>query len=386
VRDARGATGSGPAVCPFVALLEDRDRRADGPDPRNRCYASPAPRQRELAYQAEYCYSDRFSTCAAFLDWAARNAAEPSYPVPGIEAARVAETRTAAPKPASTGPGPVLAASPDTPSRPSDTHAAPPSAAGEVLRTGDATESIDWVPAAAWAAFPAAAIEEDEEPEEMAAVEGEEDAEHVESDVVDRDEPTIAPRVPAALPMRRRRRQLEPIRSRGSGEWFYSDPPDREPLVRRRFSAIPPVVLGAIGLIVAALVVLLIPSLLAGGDPESPGIAGGASPSPGASTRATPRPTARSTADASAAPATPEPSPRRRSYRVRSGDSLSRIAVRLGVSMELIQCQNLIRNPDLITVGQVLTIPPEGYACAPGWRRATPTPEPLPSPEATEPA
>ena len=288
------------------------------------------------------------------------------------------------PGPTSIGPGPVLAASPGAPSRPSDADGAPPSAAGEVLHAGSPTESIDWVPAAAWAAFPTAAIEE-EEPEEMAAAGGDEDAEHVESDVADRDEPTTAPRVPAALPMRRRRRQLEPIRSRGSGEWFYSDPPDREPLVRRRFSAMPPVVLGAIGLIVAALVVLLIPSLLAGGDPDSRGIAGGASPSPGGPTRATPGPTARSTADASAAAATPEPPPQRRSYRVKSGDSLSRIAARFGVSMELMQCQNLVRNPNLITVGQVLTIPPEGYACAPGWRRATPPPEPLPSPEATEP-
>ena len=184
--------------------------------------------------------------------------------------------------------------------------------------------------------------------------------------------------------MPRRRRPIEPIRTHGSGEWYYSDAPDREPLVRRRFSAVPPVVLGVIGLLVAALVVLLIPSLLAGGG-DDPSLASGASPSPGASARprATPHPSA---TPVSTEAATPEPPPRVRTYRVKTGDSLSLIAERFGVGLELLQCQNLVRNPNLITVGQQLTIPPEGYACAPGWRRATPPPRPQASPEATEPA
>jgi LysM repeat protein len=360
--------GSGPTVCPFVALVEDRDRRADGPDTRNRCYASPAPRQRELAYQAEYCYTERFSTCAAFLDWAARNAAEPSYPVPGIQAVRATEG-------AATGPA---ARPPDgAPTGADDGFADARRDADAATERGQggATDPSDWVSASAWAAFPGAPVEEEPEVERASA-----DEDAVPEDVVadagaGRDEPTTAPRVPAAMPVRRRRRPLQPIRTRGSGEWYYSDPPDREPLVRRRFSAVPPVALGAVGLLVAALVVLLIPSLLAGGGRDEPRIAGG-SPSPGASARSalTPRPTARSTA--SAGPATPAPEPRRRRYRVRSGDSLSRIAVRFGISMELLQCQNLIRDPDLIAVGQELTIPPEDYVCAPGWRRATPTPVP----------
>jgi LysM repeat protein len=212
-------------------------------------------------------------------------------------------------------------------------------------------------------------VEEELEPEAT-------DAEPMKADVEDvpgRDEPTTAPKVPPALPMRRRRPPLEPIRTHGSGEWYYSDPPDREPLVRRRFSAVPPVVLGFIGLLVVALVVLLIPSLLAGGG-GGPGMAG-SSPSPGASVR--PRPTQRAAATpAPSEAATPAPTPRVRTYRVKSGDSLSGIAERFGVRLELLQCQNLVRNPNLITVGQQLTIPPEGYVCAPGWRRATPTPRP----------
>jgi LysM repeat protein len=361
--------GSGPTVCPFVALVEDRDRRADGPDTRNRCYAAPAPRQRELAYQAEYCYAERFSTCAAFLDWAARNAAEPSYPVPGVQAARLAESAASVPGgrphpglPPAQGDGAVDARG-DADTAPERQDTSP-------------TDWSDWVSASAWAAFPSAPVEDDAALESASADDRDADAdEGVEDAETGREEATTAPRVPAAMPVRRRKRPLQPIRSRGSGEWYYSDPPDREPLVRRRFSAMPPVALGAIGLLVAALVVLLIPSLLAGGAPDDARIAGGsASPAASARAAATARPTARSTA--SAGPATPEPEPRRRSYRVKNGDSLSGIAARFGVSLELLQCQNLIRDPDLISVGQELTIPPEGYACAPGWRRATPTPEP----------
>ena len=275
---------------------------------------------------------------------------------------------------------------PTRPCQPLDAASRDPGGVGEpppgAIAPGGATDSVDWVPAAAWSAFPTAPVEAEEELESDAA-----DEEPIELDgeaAPARDEATTAPKVPPALPMPRRRRPIEPIRTHGSGEWYYSDAPDREPLVRRRFSAVPPVVLGVIGLLVAALVVLLIPSLLAGGG-DDPSLASGASPSPGASARprATPHPSA---TPVSTEAATPEPPPRVRTYRVKTGDSLSLIAERFGVGLELLQCQNLVRNPNLITVGQQLTIPPEGYACAPGWRRATPPPRSQASPEATEPA
>ena len=62
-----------------MALAEDRDRRADSPDEGNRCYAERAPRQRDMVYHADYCYSEGFAQCSVFLGWAARNAAEPAY-------------------------------------------------------------------------------------------------------------------------------------------------------------------------------------------------------------------------------------------------------------------------------------------------------------------
>ena len=61
VTDSRSSSGAGPSVCPFVALAEDRDRRADTPDDGNRCYAERAPRRRDLVYQSEYCYAPEFA-------------------------------------------------------------------------------------------------------------------------------------------------------------------------------------------------------------------------------------------------------------------------------------------------------------------------------------
>jgi len=49
-----------------------------------------------------------------------------------------------------------------------------------------------------------------------------------------------------------------------------------------------------------------------------------------------------------------------RTYVVQRGDILKQIAARFGVSMTSILAINNIPNPDSLTVGQVLTIPPAG--------------------------
>jgi LysM repeat protein len=61
-------------------------------------------------------------------------------------------------------------------------------------------------------------------------------------------------------------------------------------------------------------------------------------------------------------------------HRVQSGDTLSRIARRYGVPMELIQQVNGIRDPNRIQVGQALMIPVSGDAAP-----ATPTPTSVPA-------
>jgi LysM repeat protein len=200
-----------------------------------------------------------------------------------------------------------------------------------------------------------------EEPEEMVEVEAEEPA----------DEATQAPKVPAALPMRRRKPPQEPIRSRGSGEWFYAEPPAREPLVSRRYGVTPPVLLAVLGILLVSIVVFLVATQIGGGD-EAPPVAA-ASPSPGASFGvvatqapvATPRPSD-----------DPEPtkSPKRRFYTVKSGDSLSSIAARFDVKPNHLQCLNRILNKNIVVLGARYEIPPDGFSCPQGWRNATPEP------------
>ncbi len=47
----------------------------------------------------------------------------------------------------------------------------------------------------------------------------------------------------------------------------------------------------------------------------------------------------------------------RRFYTVETGDNLTRIAARFGVAVEELMAKNGIRNPDAISVGQVLELP-----------------------------
>ena len=59
--------------------------------------------------------------------------------------------------------------------------------------------------------------------------------------------------------------------------------------------------------------------------------------------------------------AVPTPAPQApRSYTVQRGDELKKIAADYGVSIWSIVDNNDIPNPDSLTVGQVLTIPPQG--------------------------
>jgi LysM repeat protein len=383
-----------------VALAEDRDRRADAPDEGNRCYAEKAPRRRDLAYQAEYCYTTRFGACSVFLAWAARSAAEPAHI---SEAARRAwGTGIAMPEPAAAAgpraddawraagdaalPGTWLTGA-STPERsaPGDPATAPggfvpempsPSVEGGLFGPPDpseagtrsAAEPLDWVSASAWADAPWDPSAEDEEDEDDADAWA--DVEHVEPEdlTFETEEALRAPKVPAALPMRRRPPPSEPIRARGSGEWLYADPPAREPLARRRGSVGPPVMLAVLGLLVVSLVAFLLPTLLGGGGGDGDRSAALMSPSPGAAVRLLPTRAPERTPGVSPSPS-PTPEPEIRVYVVKQGDTLSGIASKTKVNLRLLQCINGLANPNMLSLGQELLIPPDGYACPPGWRR-----------------
>lgn len=370
---------AGPAVCPFVALAEDRDRRADAPDERNRCYAERAPRRRDLAYQAEYCYSTGFASCSVFLAWAARNAAEPAYVA---EAARSAwASGIAAPEdggaPEEAGASPFAwGATAEDPSAPPG----PPAQGGGSFGPSDieaervtAADEQDWVSASAWAVAPWDPLAE-AEAEELETLSIEEaDVASDDDDLVEAaDDVLQGPKVPAALPMRRRQRTQAPITSRGSGEWLYADPVERQPLVRRRSGIGAPILLAVLGLLVISILVFLLPALLGGSSAQPAAVA---SPSPGASHRPAATRAPQRTFDASPSPSV-APESEVRVYTVKPGNSLSFIAERFDVSQRHLQCLNVITNPNIIQPGQRLLIPPEGFTCPSGWRDMTPPPIP----------
>ena len=174
------------------------------------------------------------------------------------------------------------------------------------------SELLDWVSASAWAEAPWDPDLEDEDEvddqveDHLDQVEGLPGlaVEDVEDEPV---EALQAPKVPAALPMRRRRPPASPIRTHGSGEWLYADPPAREPLARRGGGIGSPVLLAVLGLLVVSLVVFLLPTLLGGGAGDGR-TAGAASPSPGVPARVVPTRAPLQTPDASPSPSpTPEP-------------------------------------------------------------------------------
>jgi len=65
----------GAPACPFVAFGDDRDGRSTGPDHRHRCFAETPPAPRAVAHQEAYCLSSAFPVCPTFQDWARREAA-----------------------------------------------------------------------------------------------------------------------------------------------------------------------------------------------------------------------------------------------------------------------------------------------------------------------
>ncbi len=241
------------------------------------------------------------------------------------------------------------------------------------------SELLDWVSASAWAEAPWDPDLDDEDEVEDEAEDHLDLAEDLPvlagEDVEDEPvEALQAPRVPAALPMRRRRPPSSPIRTHGSGEWLYADPPARESLARRGGGIGSPILLAVLGLLLVSLVVFLLPTLLGGGGGDGR-TAGAASPSPGLPARVLPTRAPLQTPDASASPS-PTPEPEIRTYTVKPGDTLSGIASKVKVNIRLLQCINKLVNPDVLSLGQELLVPPDGYACPPGWRRPDGSPAP----------
>lgn len=130
---------------------------------------------------------------------------------------------------------------------------------------------------------------------------------------------------------------------------------------------VPRVALAFGALIVAALVLFFIPPLLI--HPAGTG----AVLTPGPSDLASVDPSA------SLLP-TPMPSPTAQTYAIQAGDVLSKVAAKFGISLkDLLAANPSIKNPDKVSIGQVITIPVpassvivDGGSAAPASASATP--------------
>lgn len=390
----------GAPACPFVAFEDERDERATSPDHRHRCYAESKPAPRALAHQEAYCLSSAFPVCPTFQDWARREAAR-SRPEP----------------PKSSTSMDAVAAGGSQRNPPRNWAAPPPwlsrEGGGEPGNTlWDADESDD--DDAADAGATGAGTGEPEIPRRGRGLSGSY-ADRVASDAVDDDlddegddwdeadldAPADRGRVDAAParhhddlaparalpphdppythadgwddelpggapePVIRRRRErdagrfapgTDAGRSAGGGrerrmepapEWERAKPLEAYPTLRSRTLgglSIPPILVGVVALALAAAVLFALPGLLGFGNPQT---ASSASPS-----------TPVITAIPSVNP-TPVPQPTPLTYTVQSGDTLSRIAGRFGITLQQLIDANkeTIPNPDKLQIGDVLIIP-----------------------------
>ncbi len=413
--------GTPPRACPFVALEEDRDRRASAPDPRHRCYAVAPPQPRALAHQDAYCLSSAFPSCTFFLDWAARAAANPvsggvpaaasmiaagpgaeealdplgrpwATPPPWVAHPELTTTRPSAPPNEQIGA--FADASdhafdhdlgvPDLPQRP----ASPPQPAYQPPPERPPPAAYqpppESPPPAAYQP-PIYAAEGDHQPAFAGAP-----AASAADTWTKPSGPFPGEPVPPALPSdtalsgRLTGRPVDSgpppridLRARptagkgkgkgkdGSADWARPKRFEAYPTLGRRIRlrGISPILVGLFALMIAALVLFLLPGFLSG---RGTGAAGSLKPS----------------VIATVAAPTPSLAPTPQSYTVKSGDTLSRIAKNFGLTAEQIACFNGIKVTSILQIHQVLLIPPADYTC--GQKGGTPKPSATPKPSTSQ--
>jgi hypothetical protein len=360
-------------------LADDRDARATSPDHRHRCYAEARPAPRALAHQEAYCLSSSFPVCPTFQDWARREAAT----------ARTDQTRPAAPTGspgASAGAG--LAASTFGRGDSDEGVAAPGflasrdrassglagSAADRLATGGTGSGDDDGDGAVDAAADAGAGRQPTPEPPTRpqtsspsliggataaggapsAAATPSRDAGAWQDDEVEQQDAAWdrRPGQSASGPPARPRREPNPAppfeRARRD-----SYPTRRTPVRLRNLS---PLAIAAIAIFVVALLLFLAPGFLrnlGSGSPQQSQVAG-ATGSPAAS------------ATSSASPS-PSPTPEASTYVVQSGDTLSQIAQRFGVSLDALIAANSenLPDPNNLQIGDELIIPAGGATTAP---------------------
>ena len=384
----------GAPACPFVAFDDERDARATSPDHRHRCYAEVRPAPRALAHQEAYCLSSAFPICPTFQDWAKREAAkahagaEPAEAYAGAEPAEPAR-RPAEPhaadlaEPGSRGtPG---STDPTSSRNPPRSWAAPPP-----WMTGSASDEFDEDDRAVLPSTPSrgsglsgsfadrlaggASAAPLEAVPGFAAPEPEAGAGRAEGPLPPR---RGAP--PARLPNRtssngadRGRPEDEEVQERGPS-WERPRRREAYPPLKSRIGlpsmSASPILASIAAVVLAAVALFFLPTLL--GIVFSPAASRAPSTSvPGSSPAASP----------TIAAVTAVPKPTAQVYVVQAGDTMSRIASKFGVPLQLLVDTNkaTIPNPDVLALGQQVIIPVVAPTSVPGSSNVTEAPSTLP--------
>ena len=387
----------GAGACPFVAFEDDRDERASVPDHRHRCYAEVRPAPRALAHQEAYCLSRAFPVCPTFQDWARRESARArdaaASAAAGTAFGRAAGAPSAHDDVAPTGPesiqpaaGPAAGAAagvgapgaaasftgadgPDDaePSRedawdgdrelhddgprrnpPRDWSAPPPWLASAEAASGTPSEPPDYLagrsdPGRGLAGSAADQLAGGAPPRPAPpsnALPADDPRPHREPapDFEEHDLPR------AAVPPRRPRAYDQHLGGPTSGpDWERPRRYEAYPTIKTRMAlpSIPRLAGMAAAIAIAAVALFFLPALLGLGGDDEPG----ASPSPSL------RPSQ------SIAP-TPTPLPTPAAYIIKKGDTLSKVAVAHGITLEELLLANPdITDPNKIKEGQQITIP-----------------------------
>ncbi len=355
-------------ACPFVAFEDDRDSRATSPDHRHRCYAEVRPAPRALAHQQAYCLSSAFAVCPTFQDWARREAAQARSDAAAVAAESVGASRTDVPTPPFddaapqrnpprdwTSPPPWMSSTSgsdddDSLTNEPDVQPIPARGGGLAGSFADRVAGGGRAPGADIASEPP--IRRERPPLDSDPAVGGPSRHEAEFEDTPMPEPgrSAAAPEPGSQPRPRRPATRAPG-DRVAPSW--ERPPRREayPTLKTRMGlngvSMPPILVGVVALVIAAIALFTLPALLGIGNPA-------ASPAPSTSV-------APSGAAASQTPFVPTlvPEPTAQVYVVQGGDTMSKIANRFGVPLQVLCDTNkaTIPNCDRVNVGQEVIIP-----------------------------
>jgi hypothetical protein len=398
----------GAHACPFVAFEDDRDERSTVPDHRHRCYAEIRPAPRALAHQEAYCLSSAFPVCPTFQDWARRESAraraavaqpvvteaidagpvDPPVVGAGLAAATAFSDSDALP-PGSTREWPSGEAEVADPGAAEEVESDEMAAARQTSDAWDANAAReagdhearrnprrDWSAPPPWLASAEAANRSTGPAEPPDFVPRRDPAAGLAGSAADRlaggppQRPTAGARRSApppsldagapdeadfeardlprpAAPARRPRAYQQHLGGPADGpDWERPRRYEAYPTIKTRIGMpgmpqIPRLAVLAGAIAIAALALFFLPALLGLGQDDQAATSPSPSPSPSQSVAPT-------------APAAPTPIV----YVVKAGDTLSKIATELGVTVDQILAANPdITNPNRITLGQQITIP-----------------------------